>query len=64
MAKKCASSYSSQSKAPAGWDAEHGTTPGGSRVGAHQTWAQTRAQANPQTEIVNGGQPRVTAPKR
>ncbi|MCD7453935.1 hypothetical protein HAX54_022691 [Datura stramonium] len=38
--------------------------PGGSRAGAHQTRAQTRAHANPQPEIMNGVQPRVAAPKR
>ncbi|MCE3050361.1 hypothetical protein HAX54_047053, partial [Datura stramonium] len=29
-----------------------------------QTRTQTRAQANPQPEIVNGGHPRVAAPER
>ncbi|MCD9639948.1 hypothetical protein HAX54_024943, partial [Datura stramonium] len=42
----------------------HSTTPGGSRAGAHQTRAQTRAQANPQPEVVNGSQPRVVAPEK
>ncbi|MCE0482150.1 hypothetical protein HAX54_040597, partial [Datura stramonium] len=38
--------------------------PGGSRIGAHQTRAQTTAQDNPQPEIVNGGHPQVAAPER
>ncbi|MCE5167057.1 hypothetical protein HAX54_035334, partial [Datura stramonium] len=42
----------------------HGSTAGGSRVGAHQSRAQTRAQAHPQPEIVNGGQPRVATPEQ
>ncbi|MCE5167673.1 hypothetical protein HAX54_015851 [Datura stramonium] len=57
MAKKRASSSASRSKAPVGWGAGNGTTLGGSRVGAHQIRDQTRARANPQLEIVNGGQP-------
>ncbi|MCE0480822.1 hypothetical protein HAX54_037968 [Datura stramonium] len=59
MAKKHASSSASRSKAPVGWGAGHGTTPGGSRAGAHQTKAQTREQANPQPEVLNESQPRV-----
>ncbi|MCD9644032.1 hypothetical protein HAX54_032002 [Datura stramonium] len=31
---------------------------------AHQTKAQTRAQVNPQPEVVNGSQPRVAASDR
>ncbi|MCD7470794.1 hypothetical protein HAX54_010913, partial [Datura stramonium] len=54
IAKKHASSSTSQSKAPVGRGAGHGTIPGGRRTGAHQTRAQTRAHANPQPEIVNG----------
>ncbi|MCD7470703.1 hypothetical protein HAX54_010728 [Datura stramonium] len=50
--------------APVGRGAGHDTTPGGSRVGTYQTRAQTRAQTNPQPEVVNGGQPRVAAPNR
>ncbi|MCD9645890.1 hypothetical protein HAX54_035209, partial [Datura stramonium] len=38
--------------APVERGAGHGTTPGGSRVRAHQTRAQTRPQANPQPEII------------
>ncbi|MCD7462553.1 hypothetical protein HAX54_048755, partial [Datura stramonium] len=49
-----------RSKAPFGWGAGHGTTPSDYRTGVHQT----RAQDNPQPEIVNGGQPRVAAPER
>ncbi|MCE3050054.1 hypothetical protein HAX54_046383 [Datura stramonium] len=64
MAKKCSSSSASRSKAPVGRGAGHGTTPGGSRAGAHQIRAQTRAHANPQPEVVNGSQSQVTAPER
>ncbi|MCD7459703.1 hypothetical protein HAX54_041681, partial [Datura stramonium] len=54
MAKKCASSSSSRSKAPVGRGAGHGTTSSCSRSTAHQTRAQTRAPNNPQPEIANG----------
>ncbi|MCD9638655.1 hypothetical protein HAX54_022777 [Datura stramonium] len=46
MAKECTSSSASLSKAPVSWGSGHGTTPGGSQVGAHQTRYQTRAHAN------------------
>ncbi|MCD9642515.1 hypothetical protein HAX54_029355 [Datura stramonium] len=47
------------------WVAEgHGTTPNGSRVGVRQTRAQTRAQSNPQPEVVSGVQPRVASSER
>ncbi|MCD7472226.1 hypothetical protein HAX54_013247, partial [Datura stramonium] len=59
-AKKHTFSSASRSKELVGWGAGHGTTPGGSRAGAHQTRAQTRAHANPQLEIVNGRKPRVS----
>ncbi|MCE3215717.1 hypothetical protein HAX54_003272 [Datura stramonium] len=64
MDKKRASSSASRSKTPVGRGARHGTTPSGSRVGAHQTRAQTRAQDNPQPEILNEGQPQVSAPEQ
>ncbi|MCE2055200.1 hypothetical protein HAX54_042171 [Datura stramonium] len=64
MAKKCASSSASRSKAPIGRGVGHGTNPGGSRSGAHQTRAQTRGLANPQPEVGNGSHPRVAAPER
>ncbi|MCE5166305.1 hypothetical protein HAX54_017218 [Datura stramonium] len=64
MAKKRTSSFASRSKAPVGWGVGHGTTAGGSRAGAHQTRAQTRAHENPQPEVVNGSHPRVATPKR
>ncbi|MCD7457668.1 hypothetical protein HAX54_035741 [Datura stramonium] len=54
MDNKHASSFASRSKAPVGWGRGHGTTPGGSRARAYQTRAQTKAQANPQPEIMNG----------
>ncbi|MCE3050322.1 hypothetical protein HAX54_046898 [Datura stramonium] len=38
--------------------------PSGSRAGACQTRAKTRAHANPQPEIVNRGQPQVASPER
>ncbi|MCD7450008.1 hypothetical protein HAX54_002885 [Datura stramonium] len=63
MAMKRVSSSSSRLKALVGQGAGHGTTPSGSRAGAHQTRAQTRAQANPQPEVVNGSPPRVATPK-
>ncbi|MCD7470762.1 hypothetical protein HAX54_010872 [Datura stramonium] len=64
MAKKRGSSSSNGSMAPVVRGAGQGTTPDGSRVGAHQTRAQTRVQAIAPLEIVNGGQPRVAAPER
>ncbi|MCE3051063.1 hypothetical protein HAX54_048842 [Datura stramonium] len=64
MAKKYVSTSASRSKELVGWGAGHGTTPSGSRAGAHKTRVQTKAQANPQPEILNGSQPRVAAPKR
>ncbi|MCE5165757.1 hypothetical protein HAX54_012089, partial [Datura stramonium] len=59
MAKKRPSSSASRSKAPFVQGEGHGTTPGGSRDGAHQTRAQTREQANLQLEVVNVSQPQV-----
>ncbi|MCE3214661.1 hypothetical protein HAX54_053007 [Datura stramonium] len=38
----------------------YGSTCGGSQAGAHQT----RAQTDPQPEVMNGGQPRVVAQER
>ncbi|MCD7459528.1 hypothetical protein HAX54_041192 [Datura stramonium] len=57
MAKKGASSSASRSKTPFEQGAGHGTSPSGSRAGAHQTRAQNWTQANPQPEVVNGSQP-------
>ncbi|MCD7465760.1 hypothetical protein HAX54_001862 [Datura stramonium] len=64
MAKKHASLSASRSKAPVGRSAGRGTTCGGSQAGPHQTRAQTRTQADPQPEVVNGGQPRFVARER
>ncbi|MCE3050305.1 hypothetical protein HAX54_046862 [Datura stramonium] len=49
-----------RSKTLVGRSAGRGTTHGGSQAGAHQT----RAQADPQPKVVNGGQPRVVAQER
>ncbi|MCE0480489.1 hypothetical protein HAX54_037380 [Datura stramonium] len=56
--------FESRSKAPVEWGERHDSNPGGSRYGAHQTRTQTRAQGNPQPEVVNGSQPRVVALER
>ncbi|MCD9646513.1 hypothetical protein HAX54_036400 [Datura stramonium] len=60
MAKKHASSSASRLKAPVEHSARRCTTRGGGQAGAHQT----RAQTDPQLEIVYGGQPRVVAQER
>ncbi|MCD7452139.1 hypothetical protein HAX54_015156 [Datura stramonium] len=53
MSKKRASSSASRSKAPVRRSAGCSTTHSGSQAGPHQT----RAQADPQPKVVNGGHP-------